>query len=321
VARAAFQTKAEVERLVVSLQPRVAPREGLRKVPGPQQRRDLELLPVSRPAASNEATLSVPNPSTAPAPNETASCGPLLGAAAIESGSVEAFAPSALPSPARRADSPATLQPVAADTYSLRVTVDAAFKADLDTLKALLGHKVPSGDLGAVLREAVRCAIEKHGKRRGAVESSRHRAPAPQSTRDGTQPLLNDPEASGSVNLKSHAQPRASIPARAIPAAVRRLVWARDGGRCTFTAADGTRCGSRRQLELDHVLAVARGGTSTAANLTIRCRGHNLLRAEHDFGREHMASFRRGAPRTGEITISSGGGADFTYGTARRAGS
>ncbi|HEX7487438.1 MAG TPA: hypothetical protein VF341_00925, partial [Anaeromyxobacteraceae bacterium] len=82
-------------------------------------------------------------------------------------------APAALqlaPPPSR-----ATLEPVTADTYSLRVTVDAALENEIKELKALLSHKIPNGDLTAVVREAVRCALEKHRKRRGAAEPTRKR--------------------------------------------------------------------------------------------------------------------------------------------------
>lgn len=73
---------------------------------------------------------------------------------------------------------------------------------------------------------------------------------------------------------------------------VRRQVWTRDGGCCTFVAVDGTRCGSRARLELDHVHPRALGGPDTVDNLRLRCRAHNLLYAEQVFGVEHMARFR-----------------------------
>jgi hypothetical protein len=155
---------------------------------------------------------------------------------------------------------------VAAEQWSLRVTLDAEAKRDLDLLTDLLGHKVPRRDLAAVLKEALRCAVEKHGKRRGAVAPERPRAPA-------NQPIT--PEAT-----------------RAIPAHVRREVWSRDGGRCTFTAPDGVRCGSRWKLEYDHVEPKAMDGPAIAANLRLRCRTHNLLHAERVFGARHMARFR-----------------------------
>lgn len=72
---------------------------------------------------------------------------------------------------------------------------------------------------------------------------------------------------------------------RRIPIAIRDAVWTRDGGRCTFTAPDGSRCPATRHLEIDHVLPYALGGTSDdAANLRLLCRTHNLLEAEKAFG-------------------------------------
>jgi 5-methylcytosine-specific restriction endonuclease McrA len=75
---------------------------------------------------------------------------------------------------------------------------------------------------------------------------------------------------------------------RHIPAAVRREVYDRDGGRCTFVASDGTRCGDTRRLEFDHASPWARGGESTAANLRLRCSAHNALAAEQAYGRAHI---------------------------------
>jgi 5-methylcytosine-specific restriction endonuclease McrA len=157
-------------------------------------------------------------------------------------------------------------------------------KRELDELKALLSHKIPDGDLAAVLREAVHCAIEKHGKRRGAVEPTRTR---------NTEAIANSAIAASSL---------AAPPSRpAIPAAVRRQVWKRDAGRCTFVATDGRRCGSTWKLEFDHLTPVALAGETTVDGLTLRCRAHNLLGAERAFGREFMERFRSTAARSGEF--------------------
>ncbi|HEX7622594.1 MAG TPA: HNH endonuclease, partial [Anaeromyxobacteraceae bacterium] len=184
-----------------------------------------------------------------------------------------------------RPPSRATLQPVTADTYSLRVTVDAALEKEIEELKVLLSHKIPNGDLTAVVREAVQCALEKHRKRRGAAEPARERkspVAAKAATVHGRQP---------------------------IPAAVRREVWKRDEGRCTWRGPDGRRCGSTWKIELDHLRPAALGGPSTVENLRILCRAHNTLFAEHVFGRAHMELFRTAsASRTGEDTSPGGSG-------------
>ena len=143
VTRAAFLTKADVERLVVTLQPRTAPKDGLRLLPSKKAQPPETRMPVDDPATPAVSVATAP-----PAP------------AALK-----------LAHPPSRA----TLEPVTADTYSLRVTVDAALEKEIEELKALLSHKIPNGDLTAVVREAVQCALEKHRKRKGAAEPTRKR--------------------------------------------------------------------------------------------------------------------------------------------------
>jgi 5-methylcytosine-specific restriction endonuclease McrA len=51
-------------------------------------------------------------------------------------------------------------------------------------------------------------------------------------------------------------------------------VWTRDGGRCVFPLPDGTVCGSTKRVQIDHIVAVAVGGTSEHANLRLTCACH-----------------------------------------------
>lgn len=54
-----------------------------------------------------------------------------------------------------------------------------------------------------------------------------------------------------------------------IPESVKAEVWKRDGGRCT-------KCASEVDLEFDHVIPVAEGGSNTSANnVQILCGTHN----------------------------------------------
>lgn len=58
---------------------------------------------------------------------------------------------------------------------------------------------------------------------------------------------------------------RRSDDARQIPAEVKREVWERDDGQCTFVGGTGHQCESRTRLEFDHVEPVAQGGHATGA--------------------------------------------------------
>jgi 5-methylcytosine-specific restriction endonuclease McrA len=77
---------------------------------------------------------------------------------------------------------------------------------------------------------------------------------------------------------------------RYIPSALRREVYARDGGKCRFVSKNGTSCCSRRDLEFHHVVPFARGGAMTRDNLRLMCRPHNALLAERDYGRDYVKS-------------------------------
>lgn len=53
-----------------------------------------------------------------------------------------------------------------------------------------------------------------------------------------------------------------------IPEEVRIAVWRRDQGRCA-------RCGSRENLEYDHIVPVSKGGSNTARNIELLCQNCN----------------------------------------------
>jgi hypothetical protein len=152
------------------------------------------------------------------------------------------------------------------ERFLLQVTMTKSTHDKLRHAQALLSHAVPSGDIAAVLDRALDALIERCEKRKFA-RTARPRTARPSPRR------------------------------RTIPASVRREVWARDEGRCTFVGAFGHRCATRRQLEFDHVEPVARGGKATVHGMRLRCRAHNQLEAERRFGVEFMERRRAEAQR------------------------
>ncbi len=66
---------------------------------------------------------------------------------------------------------------------------------------------------------------------------------------------------------------------RAISAGVRRQVWQRDGGRCSYVDPQtGRRCNSTHLIEIDHIVPHALGGGADPGNLRLLCGAHHRHR-------------------------------------------
>jgi hypothetical protein len=79
-----------------------------------------------------------------------------------------------------------------------------------------------------------------------------------------------DAEFAQALGLLPQAQPDNR---EAIPTAVRRAVWVRDGGHCTH-------CGSRERLEYDHIIPISRGGSNTERNIELLCEACNRAKSD-----------------------------------------
>ena len=139
----------------------------------------------------------------------------------------------------------ALVRPLAPARYEIRFTATAEMRDKLRLAQDLLGHAIPDGDLAQVFDRALTVLIEDLNRKKFAA------------TR---QPRRSRGQAEGSRN---------------IPAAVRRAVWARDGGRCASVSMNGRRCGERRFVEFHHVVPHAAGGKPTVDKIQLRCRAHN----------------------------------------------
>ena len=148
--------------------------------------------------------------------------------------------------------------PLAPGLYEIRVVVRQSTLEGLNHATDLMSHANPNRDMDVVLDRLARVGITQLEKHKFATTA--HPRPA--------RPAAPD--------------------SRHIPAEVRRAVHARDGGQCTFVDARGRRCASRHQLEYDHIVPVARGGTSTLGNLRKLCRAHNQIAAIDTFGLAFM---------------------------------
>jgi hypothetical protein len=179
----------------------------------------------------------------------------------------------AKPTPARTPAPPpvcarpsAAVTPLAPSRYKLQLTIDRTTQEKLYLVRDLMRHAVPSGDLATILNRALDALLNELQRRKSAAAAR--------------------PQPGRTVAPNS----------RHIPAAVRREVWARDGGRCAFRGPGGT-CGETAFVEFHHVRPFAAGGEATVDNIELRCRAHNQYEADlffcgPVFVRESRAVFR-----------------------------
>jgi hypothetical protein len=171
------------------------------------------------------------------------------------------------PPPAPSAAPRARTEPLGAERYRVQFTADRETHAQLAELRALMRHQVPDGDVGKILAKAISVLLERVRKQKFAETS------APRSSSTSSPPNVH--------------------PSRHVPAAIRRAVWKRDAGRCTFVSEGGRRCDSNEFLEFDHADGWSNTRAHSVAAITLRCRAHNQLRARQCFGEKHMKRFRR----------------------------
>jgi hypothetical protein len=107
---------------------------------------------------------------------------------------------------------PEVVKPLTPELRRLNVTVSADFMAELEQVRAALSHKCPEGDFEQVVREAFKLVLERDRKRKALTDRPR-----------------------------THSEPPGEND-RYVPAAVKRAVWERDQGRCTWPMGKRRRC-------------------------------------------------------------------------------
>jgi 5-methylcytosine-specific restriction endonuclease McrA len=145
--------------------------------------------------------------------------------------------------------------------FKLTLGLSEDMMKKIERVKVLLSGKYGGGlTLETMLSELLDSYIDKHAPE--AKAKRRHR-------RIQTQKAATSPDAVGK---------------RAIPAAMRHAVFARDGGQCAYVGPDGIRCGSRWDVEMDHIMPFGKGGDHSVSNLRPLCRAHNALESRKTYG-------------------------------------
>jgi len=168
--------------------------------------------------------------------------------------------------------------------YGIQFEAPEEYVRLLDEAQALLSHAAPNLSLSDLHLRALRSFVTELKRRKCAVVDK----PRSQSAGSAHNPRQRVESATETQN--ANLAPRRRD--RHVPAPVRRAVYQRDQARCTYLDDAGRRCRETHRLELHHIEPFACGGPSTAENLTLRCRAHNALASDQDFGRAFVAARR-----------------------------
>ena len=291
------KTAREIRELLADRRPRPDVPSSIRRIPASAAPEDPPASPAAVPTGPATSPQAVPIAAAAaregvePRPGIASSSGPAPGvpipAAQAPSNDATAQEPHAA---SREAPASRThREPLGGQRYYVRFTADREMHEQLEELRALMRHEIPDGDVGKILARAVSVLLERVRKRKFGERSSPRPAKAP---RAGTTKSPSP----GPAKTRSEAS------SRAIPAAIRRAVWSRDGGRCTYRSPTGRRCGAREFLEFHHREPWARTRTHSVAGISLRCRSHNQHEARRDFGERHMERFCRRSETNGART-------------------
>ena len=182
--------------------------------------------------------------------------------------------PAATHTPTPSVSTRALVQSLAPERFKIQFTIGQETRDKLKEVQDLLRHSIRNGDLEQIFDRAITLLL-KDSRRQRFADTAR--------PREGRELLPGS---------------------RHVPAAVQRLVWKRDEGRCTFVGPNG-RCSETSLLQFHHEDPFAMGGPPTAENISLRCAAHNRYEAELFFAVEYPGIVREECPDWPEVKFSS----------------
>lgn len=189
------------------------------------------------------------------------------------------------------------------DKIEVKAIISKNLKVKLDRLKNLLSHKNPNMNFDELLNEVADIALEKldRTKRCTPPASQQSSESSPKTEREemktSTNPLTQKaiaPQIGQQAGQEKSPQRDWTTQkhSRNIPEAIKRRIWQRDQGRCTFISPiTKQRCGSQFQVQIDHIVPYCQNGSNQEDNLRLVCSGHNRLLAAQILGESVMEPY------------------------------
>lgn len=173
------------------------------------------------------------------------------------------------------------------DSLELTVRLPKDVVQKLDRIKELYSHMVPDGNWVQVIDQMADDVLAKRDplkKKTGDVQKTVARAPMRKETglaetliSDVTLDLCSKNQTQGNTDTEVKSAEARFLRRKPLRESARRFIFQRDRC-CQFRHPNGSICGSRYQLEVDHIQPHFAGGSDQVENLRALCRLHNQHR-------------------------------------------
>ena len=156
----------------------------------------------------------------------------------------------------------------------IKVVIDEECHKRLEELKNLLSHKNPVLSYGKLLSILSEEGLRKHDPRKRNIRQRN------QKTQRKVSVAKEEEKAKERESISTSAEKhKINKISRTIPSGLRKYIWEKDGGQCTYVDhKTNCRCSSKRFLQIDHIQPFAMGGETEKKNLRLLCAGHNQYR-------------------------------------------
>ena len=166
------------------------------------------------------------------------------------------------------------------DQIEIKLTVNKNSYENLETLKSLLSHISPNMSYGKLFQTLSELGLDKYDPRRKLKKQNEKKQ-----SKIKKALVINKPSKNNKASFKNtqiinkNSKNQNKTYNRYIPAQIKRLVWTRDQGQCTYICPETKKkCGSKYFLQIDHIHPYSLGGSSKLSNLRLLCAGHNQYR-------------------------------------------
>lgn len=169
------------------------------------------------------------------------------------------------------------VKPQSDDSIRLELTLTEEQYEVLKKAQSYISHIIPENDLAAVITYLAKALIQKKEGIPRYKEELTDKGTKPEKAKNlATQGFRVMPETPIDPN-RNHLRPNAR---KYISVKVRRQVYKEANYCCEYSHPESKiKCSSKYQLQVDHIIPIAKGGTNEIKNLRLLCGIHNRKEA------------------------------------------